>query len=271
MDNDRLRDIAFETERLYNGNKERFTQYADSFHSQRSHFQKTICNTNFKTGKPVPGLLELDPLRVLTLHKPLKDEKEQLWQAYIWLIIIHDSLLKPNLRIPIDNSKVEPLKDFFWIIEKIKSDLYTEHPVFKRDNVCGLPIIEDALNKVTSDLTKQAVDNGCKNHLRSGKIVGQDDSGKKPPKKQQISENRQFLTLKQFIELYCDLTSKPDIQSKADLLHTYNRKKKIELPKPVHKYKKGQHKFYYVDDLKNKWPIYQGKMPTLPPLKLPEK
>lgn len=79
-----------------------------------------------------------------------------------------------------------------------------------------------------------------------------------------------FLVLRKFIEIHCDLTAKPDVQSKVSLLHEYNLKKKIKLPKLAQKYQKGQHKYYYVDDLKKNWPTYQRKMPTLPPLKQPE-
>jgi len=77
---------------------------------------------------------------------------------------------------------------------------------------------------------------------------------------------KQFLTLKSFIEIHCDLSARPDVQSKVALLHEYNLKGKIKLPKLAHKYRKGQHKYYYVDDLKKNWPTYQKKMPTLPPL-----
>lgn len=75
------------------------------------------------------------------------------------------------------------------------------------------------------------------------------------------------ITIKNFIKVYCDLSGKPDIQSKVDLLHTYNRKKIISLPQLVSEYRKGQPKYYFIDDLIINWPDYQSKMTTLPPLK----
>ncbi len=81
-------------------------------------------------------------------------------------------------------------------------------------------------------------------------------------------ESKQILVLKKFIEIHCDLSARSDVRSKVALLHEYNLKEKIELPKLAHKYRKGQHKYYYVDDLKKNWPAYQEKMPTLPPLKV---
>ena len=78
-------------------------------------------------------------------------------------------------------------------------------------------------------------------------------------------------TLKSFIKIHCDLTAKPDVQSKVSLLHEYNRKSKIKLPKLAQRYKRGQHKYYYVDDLRKNWTTYQKEMPTLPPLRVPGK
>ena len=76
---------------------------------------------------------------------------------------------------------------------------------------------------------------------------------------------KQPITLKSFIEIHCDLTAKPDVQSKVSLLHEYNRKQKIKLPRLAKRYKPGQHKYYYVEDLKKNWADYQREMPTLPP------
>jgi len=88
------------------------------------------------------------------------------------------------------------------------------------------------------------------------------DSGKK------TDTQKQFLALKSFIEIHCNLTARLDVKSKVALLYEYNSKGKIRLPKLAHKYRKGQHKYYYVDDLKKNWPTYQKEMPTLPPLKV---
>jgi hypothetical protein len=108
------------------------------------------------------------------------------------------------------------------------------------------------------------------------KVKEQDDSNKEKHKKndnpKSIKEKtkpaKQPITLRNFIETYCDLSAKIDVQSKVDLLHEYNSKKKIKLPELAHPYKTGQHKYYYADDLRNNWQQYQIKMPTLPPLKL---
>jgi len=95
-------------------------------------------------------------------------------------------------------------------------------------------------------------------------------SGRKPEAAQQ-KKRGPASTLKSFIEVHCNLTGRPDIQSKVDLLHEYNRKQRIKLPKLAHRYRRGQHKYYYDDDLKKNWPTYRRNMPTLPPLKMPEK
>ncbi len=102
-----------------------------------------------------------------------------------------------------------------------------------------------------------------RNALIASKQIPKTTSGKAVDK-----IRKQFLTLKSFIEIHCDLSAKPDVQSKVALLHEYNLKGKIKLPKLAHKYRKGQHKYYYVDDLKKNWPAYQEKMPTLPLLKV---
>jgi hypothetical protein len=96
----------------------------------------------------------------------------------------------------------------------------------------------------------------------------------KPSLKGQVASDKaggnqinQPITLKNFINTFCNLSAKPDVQSKVDLLHEYNRKRKIKLPKLAQKYKRGQYKYYFVDDLKKNWGTYQIKAPTLPPLK----
>jgi len=101
-----------------------------------------------------------------------------------------------------------------------------------------------------------------------GLLPGESIGTKAGKTNRQKTESKQFLVLRKFIEIHCDLSANPDVQSKAALLHEYNLKGKIKLPKLAHKYRKGQHKYYYVDDLRKHWPTYQKKMPTLPPLKV---
>lgn len=79
--------------------------------------------------------------------------------------------------------------------------------------------------------------------------------------------NGQSITLKNFINTYCNLSRKPVVESKIELLLKYNRKKLITLPPLATTYRKGQSKFYYIDDLKSEWAKYQKIISTLPPLK----
>jgi len=79
--------------------------------------------------------------------------------------------------------------------------------------------------------------------------------------------DRQSITLKNFINTYCNLSRKPVVESKVELLLKYNRKELITLPPLATTHRRGQSKFYYVDDLKSKWAEYQKKISTLPPLK----
>jgi hypothetical protein len=250
-----LQNIANEVASILLINRTKFELYKDSFHKEWTTFQKAIKKTKYEIGKPVSKkLLDLDPQKKLRIGIDAmlpETQKEQLWRSYIWLIIIHDNLLKSN--VPIDSSKDKPLKELYWIIQGIITDTGEKHPILRRegDNKSGITYIESALAEVKTDVNK------LKEQSAS--------SGKAGDK-----INKQFLSLKSFIEIHCDLTAKPDVQSKVSLLHEYNLKKKIKLPELAHKYQKGQHKYYYVDDLKKNWATYQRKMPTLPPLKQPE-
>lgn len=79
--------------------------------------------------------------------------------------------------------------------------------------------------------------------------------------------NRQPITLKNFINTYCNLSRKPVVESKIELLLKYNRKKLIILPPLATTYRRGRSNFYYVDDLNREWAKYQKIISTLPPLK----
>lgn len=151
--------IAYEIEKLLLKNKNRFDQYSNNFHKKWTAFQKAIQKTKFAIGKPVPKkLLDLDPQKKLRIGIGAilpETQKDQLWRSYIWLIIIHDSLLKSN--VPIDDSKVKPLKELYTIIQEIITDTGEKHPILKRegDNKSGMFYIEAALNEVKADLTKE--------------------------------------------------------------------------------------------------------------------
>jgi hypothetical protein len=148
--------IALEIDKLFLEHKKRFIQYGNNFHKKQTVFEKTIKKTKFIIGKPAEKrLLNLNPQTKLHIGVNailLQTRKEQLWRSYIWLIIIHDSLLRNN--IPIDNSKVKPLKELYWIIQNIITDIAEKHPIFKRegDSKSGMFYIEAALNEVKADL-----------------------------------------------------------------------------------------------------------------------
>ncbi|KKM76553.1 hypothetical protein LCGC14_1379020 [marine sediment metagenome] len=85
-----------------------------------------------------------------------------------------------------------------------------------------------------------------------------------------VLAGREIITLKGFIERYCDLPLGGTlIKSKADLLYGYERNtdSDITLPKLARKWTSGQSRHYYTDDLIRKWPKYVDKISTLPPLK----
>jgi hypothetical protein len=74
-------------------------------------------------------------------------------------------------------------------------------------------------------------------------------------------------TLYKFMEKYCDLSGKPILDSKCEILYRRHREHKITLPKEAYKSGPKQTKYYYVDDLKENWESYEKIIPTLPPLK----
>ena len=102
-------------------------------------------------------------------------------------------------------------------------------------------------------------------HLR---LYSKEHGGAEKTESQAGAGNRgNHISLKSFIAYYCNLSEKPDIQSKISLLHEYHRKNKIQLPELACPYRLGQHKLYFPDDLIRNWPLYCESMPTLPRLK----
>ncbi|OGU60974.1 MAG: hypothetical protein A2X64_02925 [Ignavibacteria bacterium GWF2_33_9] len=77
----------------------------------------------------------------------------------------------------------------------------------------------------------------------------------------------QSICLKDFIKRYCDLSEKPDIDSKCEMLMREHRRKAIALPLVPMQYRRGQRKLYYTDKLHNSWPMYRKTLTSLPPLK----
>ncbi len=86
--------------------------------------------------------------------------------------------------------------------------------------------------------------------------------GKAGDKKQ-----KQRITLKDFIKDYCDLSKRPDIDSKCEMLLREHRAKRIKLPLVRVKYRKGQRYLFYLDKLIKNWPTYRTTLTTLPLLK----
>jgi hypothetical protein len=75
------------------------------------------------------------------------------------------------------------------------------------------------------------------------------------------------IKLKDFIKKYCDLSDKPDIDSKCEMLLRERRNKRIELPLVDINYRPGQRYLYRLDDLLSNWSNYRMTLTTLPPLK----
>ncbi len=97
----------------------------------------------------------------------------------------------------------------------------------------------------------------------------------KPPEQQPkpVSDNagntktKERIALKDFIKKHCDLSERPDIDSKCEMLMREHRKDSIKLPLVNHKYRRGLTKLYYLEKLRNNWPDYRMTLTTLPPLK----
>lgn len=74
------------------------------------------------------------------------------------------------------------------------------------------------------------------------------------------------ISLESFMEKHCLIEKNTDIPSKVALLYREDPKK-IELPPLACEWKSGQTKFYFENDLKNKWNEYRNTLTTLPELK----
>ena len=78
---------------------------------------------------------------------------------------------------------------------------------------------------------------------------------------------KQRITLKDFIKKHCDLSEKPDINSKCEMLMREHRIRRIKLPLVEAEYRKGQTYLYWLEELHNNWPIFRMTLTTLPTLK----
>jgi hypothetical protein len=85
--------------------------------------------------------------------------------------------------------------------------------------------------------------------------------------KAENTKTKERIALKDFIKKHCDLSERPDINSKCEMLMREHRKDSIKLPLVNHKYRRGQTKLYYLEKLRNNWPDYRMTLTTLPPLK----
>lgn len=144
-----LRNIANNVANALLINRTKFERYKDDFHKRWTKFQTAIQKAKLKQEE----ILSLDPTRKLRtgINAILpQTPEEQLWRSYVWMIIVHDSLLKSN--VPIDNSKVKPLRDLYGIIQSIITDTGEIHPVLKRENQSGIFYIEAAFEAVKADL-----------------------------------------------------------------------------------------------------------------------
>jgi hypothetical protein len=86
-------------------------------------------------------------------------------------------------------------------------------------------------------------------------------------KKQKETKNKRTTTLLAFMENLCELEQNVYLKSKRDLLLKLHKNKRITMPKPVKKKKRGQSYLFYEDELKKYWPSYCIEIPTLPKLK----
>lgn len=85
--------------------------------------------------------------------------------------------------------------------------------------------------------------------------------------KAENTKTKERIALKDFIKKHCDLSERPDIDSKCEMLMREHRKDSIKLPLVNHEYRRGQTKLYYLEKLRNNWPDYRMTLTTLPPLK----
>lgn len=103
----------------------------------------------------------------------------------------------------------------------------------------------------------------------SGKPLGKDGQGKRTSTGDKARDRRERITLQQFFEDHCDLSKRPDIDSKREMLLREYRAGRIKLPLVGKKkdYRKGQTYLFWLDKLLDNWTTYRKTLTTLPPLK----
>lgn len=78
--------------------------------------------------------------------------------------------------------------------------------------------------------------------------------------------NRKKITLTEFMKTCCSIGNKQNLKSKTTYLHRLNQEDKINLPTIASDYRRGQSKYYFLDDLVKLWPDYSSKFPAIPVL-----
>jgi hypothetical protein len=123
------------------------------------------------------------------------------------------------------------------------------------------------------EIYQWCIDNGAKS---SSSKAGNDTQsqekavhGKPTGRGDKAGAKRDRITLQQFFNIYCDLSGKPDITSKREMLLREHREERIVLPLVGKKkdYRKGQTYLFWLDRLLDKWETYRDDLTTLPPLK----
>jgi len=156
---------------------------------------------------------------------------------------------------------------------KICKDLVPLESFITENSLAG---VDDSLKKIYDTIQNSAepqeiqklindftiIDERAKVKSKTPDKDGQDETKAEP-------EERQSITLQQFFKDYCDLSNKPDITSKREMLLREDRNGRIKLSLVGKKadYRPGQTYLFFLDELLNNWPAYRKTLTTLPPLK----
>jgi hypothetical protein len=253
----------------------RFTKHLQSFADQENKHiewlekQKEKC---FKKGMAfkissdmkVPPKYE-SPARMFVIdcatknYPAPKNEAEEYQRNYVILASIHDHILTQVE--PIDKS-ILPEQSAFLIWS-------TLHEFW--DSGPQRAFIERVFKRVQADLAGQKPatptdssgnDSGYIHNApgKDGRAANDTQQAKRPQ-----------ITLQQFFGDYCDLSKRPDIDSKREMLLREHRKEKEETKLPLvgkkKDYRKGQTYLFWLDELLANWTTYRKALTTLPPLK----
>lgn len=89
----------------------------------------------------------------------------------------------------------------------------------------------------------------------------------KAEKQNKIEQDDTRIKLIDFMQQYCEKQSLELLKCRRKSLNDAHNRETIRLPKPAHKWKPGQSKYYKASDLKAKWSGYCEELPNLPKLK----